>query len=82
MYQVDKIYIDGANPSKSLKLQIGEDADYNRVIARYRAEIVQTALEMNKKLFNMALIVLQLFFILKISLLLQVVELFFIFRNS
>ena len=39
-YQVDKIYIDGANPSKSLKLQIGEDADYNRVIARYRAEIV------------------------------------------
>jgi hypothetical protein len=40
MYQVDKIYIDDANPSKSLKLQIGEDADYNRVIARYRAEIV------------------------------------------
>jgi hypothetical protein len=41
-YQVDKIYIDGANPSfiKSLKLQIGEDADYNMVIARYRAEIV------------------------------------------
>jgi len=29
-YQVDKVYIDGANPSfiKSLKLQIGEDADY------------------------------------------------------
>jgi hypothetical protein len=27
-YQVDKVYIDGANPSfiKSLKLQIGEDA--------------------------------------------------------
>jgi hypothetical protein len=28
-YQIDKVYIDGANPSfiKSLKLQIGEDAD-------------------------------------------------------
>jgi hypothetical protein len=39
-YQVDKIYIDGANPSfiKSLKLQIGEDADYDKVIARYRSE--------------------------------------------
>jgi len=39
-YQVDKIYIDGANPSfiKSLKLQIGEDPDYDKVIARYRSE--------------------------------------------
>jgi hypothetical protein len=39
-YDVDKIYIDGANPSfiKSLKLQIGEDADYDKVIARYRSE--------------------------------------------
>ena len=39
-YQIDKVYIDGANPSfiKSLKLQIGEDADYDKVIARYRAE--------------------------------------------
>ena len=39
-YQVDKIYIDGANPSfiKSLKLQIGEEADYDKVIARYRSE--------------------------------------------
>ena len=39
-YQVDKIYIDGANPSfiKSLKLQIGEETDYDKVIARYRAE--------------------------------------------
>jgi hypothetical protein len=39
-YQIDKVYIDGANPSfiKSLKLQIGEEADYNRVIARYRTE--------------------------------------------
>jgi Terminase RNaseH-like domain len=39
-YQVDKIYIDGANPSfiKSLKIQIGEDADYDKVIARYKSE--------------------------------------------
>jgi hypothetical protein len=39
-YQVDTTYIDGANPSfiKSLKLQIGEDADYDKVIARYRSE--------------------------------------------
>jgi hypothetical protein len=39
-YDVDRIYIDGANPSfiKSLKLQIGEDPDYDKVIARYRAE--------------------------------------------
>jgi hypothetical protein len=39
-YNVDKMYIDGANPSfiKSLKLQIGEDADYDKVIARYRSE--------------------------------------------
>ena len=39
-YQVDKVYIDGANPSfiKSLKLQIGEEADYDQVIARYRSE--------------------------------------------
>jgi hypothetical protein len=39
-YNVDKVYIDGANPSfiKSLKLQIGEDADYDKVIARYRSE--------------------------------------------
>ncbi len=39
-YQIDKVYIDGANPSfiKSLKLHIGEEADYDKVIARYRAE--------------------------------------------
>jgi len=39
-YQVDKIYIDGANPSfiRSLKLQIGEDADYDKVITRYKSE--------------------------------------------
>jgi Terminase RNaseH-like domain len=39
-YRVDKVYIDGANPSfiRSLKLQIGEDADYDKVVARYRSE--------------------------------------------
>jgi hypothetical protein len=39
-YNVDKVYIDGANPSfiKSLKLQIGEDQYYDKVIARYRSE--------------------------------------------
>jgi hypothetical protein len=39
-YNVDKVYIDGANPSfiRSLKLQIGEDAEYDKVIARYRSE--------------------------------------------
>jgi hypothetical protein len=39
-YDVDKVYIDGANPSfiRSLKLQIGEDANYDKVIARYRSE--------------------------------------------
>jgi hypothetical protein len=35
-----RIFVDGANPSfiKSLKLQIGEDADYDKVIARYKTE--------------------------------------------
>src|SRR5438067_6394789 len=39
-YEIDKVYIDGANPSfiKSLKLQIGENPDYDKVIARYRSE--------------------------------------------
>ena len=39
-YLVDKAYIDGANPSfiKSLKLRIGEDADYYKVLARYRSD--------------------------------------------
>src|ERR687886_1670997 len=39
-YNVDKVYVDGANPSfiKSLKLQIGEDPDYDKVIARQRSE--------------------------------------------
>jgi hypothetical protein len=34
------VYVDGANPSfiKSLKLQISEDPDYDKVIARYRSE--------------------------------------------
>ena len=38
-YQVDKIYIDAANPSfiKS-KIWISEDSDYDKVIARYRLE--------------------------------------------
>jgi terminase large subunit-like protein len=39
-YKVDKTYIDGANPSfiRSLKLQIGEDPDYDKVIARFKAD--------------------------------------------
>ena len=39
-YGVDKVYIDGANPSfiRSLKIQIGEDAEYGKVIARYKTE--------------------------------------------
>jgi hypothetical protein len=44
-YQVDKIYIDGANPSfiKSLKIWIGEEAEYDKVIARYRSEGLEDA---------------------------------------
>src|ERR671930_2607918 len=39
-YDVDQVYIYGANPSfiRSLKLQIGEDPDYDKVIARYKSE--------------------------------------------
>ena len=39
-YNVDKVYIDGVNRSfiRSLKLQIGEEPDYDKVIARYRSE--------------------------------------------
>ncbi len=39
-YQVDRVYVDGANPSfiRSLKLQIGEEPDYDKVIARCKAE--------------------------------------------
>jgi terminase large subunit-like protein len=38
-YQVDKLYIDGANPSfiRSLKLQIGEDANYLEQIATLKS---------------------------------------------
>jgi hypothetical protein len=37
-YDIDAVNIDGANQSfiKSLKLQIEEDPDYDKVIARYR----------------------------------------------
>jgi hypothetical protein len=39
-YQVDRVYIDGANPSfiRSLKLQIGEDADYMPEIHKAKQE--------------------------------------------
>src|SRR3569623_869826 len=39
-YNVDSVYVDGANPSfiRSLKLQIGEEADYDQVIARYKSD--------------------------------------------
>ena len=45
-YHVDQVYIDGANPSfiRSLKLQIGEDPDYDKAIARYKSEKLITAL--------------------------------------
>jgi hypothetical protein len=35
-----KIYVDGANPSfiKSLKIQLGEDSDYDKVIAYYKSQ--------------------------------------------
>jgi hypothetical protein len=39
-YDVDKVYIDGANPSfiRSLKLQIGENADYMPEIQKAKQE--------------------------------------------
>jgi hypothetical protein len=39
-YDVDKVYIDGTNPSfiKSLKLQIGKELEYDKIIAKYRSE--------------------------------------------
>jgi hypothetical protein len=39
-YDVDKVFIDGANPSfiKSLNLQVGEELDYDKLISRYRSE--------------------------------------------
>jgi hypothetical protein len=39
-YDVNKVYIDGANPSfiRSLKLQIGENPDYLEQLARYKTD--------------------------------------------
>jgi hypothetical protein len=39
-YNVDSVYIDGASPSfiRSLKLRIGEDPDYDKVIERAKKE--------------------------------------------
>jgi hypothetical protein len=39
-YDVNKLYIDGANPSfiRSLKLQIGENPDYLEQLARYKTD--------------------------------------------
>ena len=39
-YDVDKVYIDGSNPSfiRSLKIQIGEAADYIEEISRYKSQ--------------------------------------------
>jgi hypothetical protein len=39
-YHIEKIYIDGANPSfiRSLKIQLDEDPDYENAIARYKSE--------------------------------------------
>jgi hypothetical protein len=51
-YDVDKVYIDGANPSfiKSLKLQIGEEQDYDKVIARYNKEKLGTSWSQDMKI--------------------------------
>jgi hypothetical protein len=51
-YNVDSVYIDGANPSfiKSLKLQIGEDPEYDKVIARYRAEGLDDSWSQNMRI--------------------------------
>ena len=37
-YNPNKILIDGANPSfiRSLKIQLGENPDYDKVITRYK----------------------------------------------
>ena len=39
-YHIEKIYIDGANPSfiRSLKISLDEDPDYERAIARYKSQ--------------------------------------------
>jgi hypothetical protein len=51
-YDIDMVYVDGANPSftKSLKLQIGEDPDYDKVIARYRSEGLGDSWRQNMKI--------------------------------
>jgi hypothetical protein len=51
-YDIDKVYIDGANPSfiKSLKLQIGEDPDYDKVIARYKSQNLGANLSQDMKI--------------------------------
>jgi hypothetical protein len=56
-YHVDKIYIDGANPSfiKSLNLHIGEDPDYDKVffIALYYRRTRLAILPKLDNLFSM-----------------------------
>jgi hypothetical protein len=39
-YHIEKIYIDGANPSfiRSLKVQLDEDPEYEKAIARYKSQ--------------------------------------------
>jgi hypothetical protein len=39
-YNIEKIYIDGANPSfiRPLKLLLDEDPEYEKAIARYKSE--------------------------------------------
>ena len=39
-YEVDAVYVDGANPSfiRSLKLQIGEDPEYDKQLARLKSQ--------------------------------------------
>jgi hypothetical protein len=43
------VYIDGANPLfiKSLKLQIREDPDYDKVIARYKSDVLGDKIHLN-----------------------------------
>jgi terminase large subunit-like protein len=51
-YDVDKVFIDGANTSfiRSLKLQIGEDPDYDKVIARNNLEKMSGNWSQNMKI--------------------------------
>jgi hypothetical protein len=57
-YDVDKIYIDSANPSfiKSLKLQIGEESDYDKVVATYTFEKLENNWSQNMKMVPVNLI--------------------------